>query len=111
LLDDDQPPRWSDVALGQVCGPDTRVEIDGRPLSPGSAMPATAFTLRWEMDRCSQLEAFDVSGTVELLVFHEDTGVSAIVVPQGLTIARAEGTRALRSSFTGALSLLQASRP
>ena len=32
LLDDSVPPRWTDVALEHICGPGTRVLIDGKPL-------------------------------------------------------------------------------
>ena len=111
LLDDDEPPRWTDVALGHVCGAQTRVLIDGRPLSPGSRVPSTAFTVRWKMDRCNQLEAFDVSGTVDLLVYHEDTGFTAIVTPAGLTVSSANGVAQVHARFTSTLSLLQTRRP
>ena len=111
LLDDDEPPRWSDVALGHVCGPGTRVEVDGRPLLHGTTIPATTFTVRWQMDRCSPLEAFEVSGTVGLLVFHEDDGLGAIVRPGALSVSSAKGTRSLRAPFAAALSLLQSGRP
>ena len=87
LLDDDEPPRWSDVALGHICGPATHVEVDGLPLVHGSKLPAGAFTVRWSMDQCTALEAFELQGGVELLVFHEDTGLSAVVTPDELIVS------------------------
>lgn len=39
------PPQWTDVALQHFCGPGTRVEINGHPLVPGTAIPAGAFVV------------------------------------------------------------------
>ena len=106
LLDDDEPPRWTDVALRHFCGPATNVEVDGRSLSHGTSIPATPFTVRWDMDRCTPLEAFELSGTVELLVFREGAGLAAIVNPDGLIIASVSGTGRLPASFSSWASLL-----
>ena len=107
LLDDDAPPRWTDVALPLMCGPATTVEVDGSPLLPGMTIPATAFTVRWSMDRCTPLaySSVELSGVVELLVFHEDTGMSAVVKADRLTVAGAKGTSRLNSPFAASLSL------
>ena len=76
LLDDDEPPQWTEVALRFFCGPDTRVRINGQPLVPGITIPATAFTVRWNFDRCWPLDyaSSELSGVVDLGVFHEDAG-------------------------------------
>lgn len=108
LLEDDEPPRWSDVALSHICGPATRVEVNGQPLAHGSAVPAGAFTVRWSMDQCTALEAFELQGVVELLVFHEDTGLSAIVSPEGMIVSGARGSSRMRTSFASSMSLLPA---
>lgn len=39
------PPQWTDVALQHFCGPGTRVEVNGHPLVPGTAIPAGAFVV------------------------------------------------------------------
>ena len=106
LIDDDEPPRWSDVALNHICGPATRVEVDGLPLVHGSTLPAGAFTVRWSMDQCTALEAFELEGTVELLVFHEDTGLSAVVRPDELIVSSANGSSRMRAPFASSMSLL-----
>ena len=41
LLDDAEPPRWTDVALNYVCGPATQVEVDGKQIVPGASIPST----------------------------------------------------------------------
>ena len=107
LLDDDVPPRWTDVALSFFCGPATHVEVDGKPLVPGTRIPATAFTVRWHMDRCFPMDysAGELSGIVELLVFHEDTGLSAVVTADRLRVSSAKGTSRLSAPFAASMSL------
>jgi len=108
LIDDDEPPRWSDVALNHICGPATHVEVDGLPLVHGSRLPAGAFTVRWSMDHCTALEAFELQGRVDLLVFHEDTGLSAVVTPDELIVSSAMGSSRMRAPFASLMSLLPA---
>jgi len=107
LLDDHEPPQWTDVALQHFCGPGTRVEINGHPLVPGTAIPAGAFVVRWHIDQCWPLDyaAFELSGSVELLVFHEDTGLSAIVSAQRLRIATTKGSGHLGAPFAAMMAL------
>lgn len=106
LLDDDEPPRWTDVALSFFCGPATRVEVDGKPLVPGTRIPATAFTVRWHMDQCFPMDysAVELSGTVELLVFHDDTGLSAVVSADRLRVSSAKGASRLSAPFAASMS-------
>jgi len=110
LLDDAEPPRWTDVGFNFFCGPATRVEVDGKPLVPGAVIPATAFTVRWHMDRCTPLDyaSVELSGVVDLLVFHEDNGLSAIVNAGRLTILGAKGASRLRAPFAASMSLATA---
>ena len=110
LLDDDSPPRWTDVAANFFCEPATRIEIDGQPMLPGARIPATAFTLRWHMDRCRPLDAYslELSGIVELLVFHEDTGLSAVVDADRLTVTSADGISRPGGIFGASMSLAEA---
>ena len=101
LIDDDEPPRWTDVAIDFNCGPGTRVWVDGEPLVAGNQIPAKAFTVRWNMDYCTPtgLQSVALSGGVELLVFHEDDGLSAVVMPERLRVDRHMGRAWLRGPF------------
>jgi hypothetical protein len=58
------------------------------------------------MDRCTPLDAFELSGSVELLVFHEELGLGAVVSPERLIISGANGTSRIRAPFAATLSLL-----
>ncbi len=107
LLDDDEQPRWTDVALNHFCGPATRVEVNGQPLVPGAPMPATAFTVRWTIDQCWPLdvESIELSGTVDLLVSRDGHRLSAVVHAQGLTIVSSHGTSRPDAPFTASMTL------
>lgn len=107
LIDDAEPPRWTDAALDLACGPGTRVLVDGQPLAPNTALPAKAFTVRWTMDRCMPLgtDAVELTGSVELRVFHEDNGLSAVVMPDGLQVDSAQGRTWLQRPFAAAMLL------
>ena len=107
LLDDDVPARWTDVGVNHFCGPATRVEVDGKPLVPGLRVPATSFTVRWHMDQCWPLgfAAGELSGVVELLVFHDDAGLSAVVRTDHLQISGMPAPHRLQAPFTASLSL------
>ena len=110
LMDDDMPPRWTTVGPDHFCGPATRVEVDGQPMVSGAPIPATAFTVRWQLDDCRPFggEGTDLAGEVELLVFHEDTGLSAIVDASRLRIAGAAASARLARPFAASLSLVRA---
>jgi len=107
LLDDHMPPQWTDVALHHFCGQRTHVEVNGQPLVPGTIIPASTFLLRWYIDQCWPLgySAFELSGTVDLLVSHKDAGLSVIVSAQGLRIATAKGAASLGAPFTATMAL------
>lgn len=106
LLDDAEQPRWTDIAVDLSCGPATRVDVDGKPLVAGAGVPATAFTVRWNMDRCRPLSpVVEMSGVVELLVFHDEAGLSAVVDAQRLAIAGEKGPGRLGAPFAASMSL------
>jgi len=96
--------------VNHFCGPATQVEIDGKPLVPGARIPATAFTVRWNIDHCRPLDfaSVELSGIVELQVFHEDTGLSAIVSAERLTVASEKRTSRFDAPFTASMSLATA---
>lgn len=105
LFDDAVPPNWSPLAL-EHCGGDARVMVDGKPMVSGMPIPAAAFTVRWVMDHCTPfgLDSVALSGPAELLVFHEDTGLSAVVSPAGLRIDNWPGGTTLHGPFASELS-------
>jgi hypothetical protein len=108
LLDDDEPPRWTDAALHSTCGPATAVAVDGKPMVDGARIPATAFTVRWKMDRCNPFgdSSIELSGIVDLLVFHEDTGLSAAVDARRLKVWSAAGRHHVETAFGASMSLV-----
>jgi hypothetical protein len=111
LLDDAVPPHWTGTVLEHTCGPGTRVLIDGKPLQPHSPMPARSFSVHWTMDRCLPFgfDSVELSGSVELLVFHEDGGLSAVVMPHRLQIHNGKGGNwFLERPFSAAMSLAPA---
>lgn len=68
---------------------------------------ATACTVRWYTDQCWPLDysAFELSGVVDLVVHHEDTGLSSIVSAQRLRIATTKGSGSLAAPFAAAMAL------
>jgi hypothetical protein len=108
LIDDQEPPAWTDVGMRFFCGPSTSVEVDGRPLVPGGSLPATAFTVRWHIDYCWPLDAFELSGDVELLIFHEDNGLSATVNAQRLKVSTWKGSSFVATPFAASMLLIAA---
>ena len=106
LIDDAVPPRWTDVAMDFFCDPGTTVMIDGKPMVPGDLVPAKAFKVRWDMSRCTPLgpQSVELSGGVELVVFHEDTGLSAMVIPDRLQVDSHLGRVVLRGPFAAQVS-------
>jgi len=107
LLDDTEPPRWTDAAIDFSCDTGTSVMVDGEPLVVGKLIPAKAFTVRWNMDRCTPMgpESVELSGGVELLVFHEDAGLSAMVMPDRLRVDSHMGRSWPHGPFAAAMSL------
>ncbi len=107
LLDDAQPRRWTDLAINFSCDPGTSVMVDGEPMVVGKLMPSTAFTLRWNMNRCAPLgrESVELSGSVELLVSHKEFGLRAVVLPDGLTVDSHMGRAWLHGPFVAETSL------
>ncbi len=110
LIDDAVPPRWTDIAMDFFCDPGTTVMIDGKPMVPGDLVPAKAFKVRWDMSRCTPLgpQSVELSGGVELVVFHEDTGLSAMVIPDRLRVDSHLGRVVLRGPFAAETLLVTA---
>ena len=110
LIDDAVPPRWTDVAIDFNCGPGTSVTVDAAPLVAGRLIPSKAFTVRWDMDHCTPLgpELVALSGRVELVVSHVDSGLSAMVFPDRLRVDSHMGRAWLHGPFSAVTSLATA---
>ena len=117
LLDDSSPPRWIDptdaqaLSLAIQCG-SADVTVDGHLLVAGAAVPASAFTLRWRMNRCSLLNgAATLTGDLELLVFHDGDRYSASALPDALRVVSDAGSERLTERFSASMPLLPWTAP
>lgn len=86
LEQDALPPRWFDPRAKLNCGPDTTVHVNGKPLAVGTEVPVQPFEVAWHAHDCRPFgrdgPRFD--GGVTLIVYREDRGYSATIVPAGL---------------------------
>jgi len=99
VLDDDVPSRWTEPFALMSCVGST-LTIDGKPVIPGSRVPSASFLMRWSMNQCTALgEAFVMSGTVDLLVFHDGDSYSAVVQPTNLRLDSSSGSAVLTEAF------------
>jgi len=91
------PLRWIDPRPALQCGPETAVRVNGEPLLASALVPDLPFELEWQTDGCRPFGThgprFD--GRVQLTVFREDWGFSAIVRPRGLRVELAANETAL----------------
>jgi hypothetical protein len=102
LMDDAVPGRWTEIALDHMCGPSTRVLIDGKPMVVGAKVPARPFTLQWDMDACFLFGgSIQFSGHVELRVTPYRSGFSALVIPDFETTSN-KGQSWVHERFTPA---------
>ena len=110
LIDDAEPARWTDVALYFMCDPSTQVLVDGRPMVSGSPVPTKAFSIRWDMGHCEPMgPGTPLSGGVDLLVSHEGTGLTSLVIPDRLQVHGPMGRSTLDTPFAAKLSLVRSS--
>jgi hypothetical protein len=83
LDSDAMPLRWVDPRPALACGPNTTVRVNRKPLVHGELVPDRPFELEWQTNGCRPFGAggprFD--GRVQLTVFREDWGFSAMVKP------------------------------
>jgi hypothetical protein len=83
LIDDTDPPRWSDHMIDWICDGRGQVTVDGKPLRDGAPVTAAGvFYVRWDLQRCAPFAGADLllDGVVELAVSRDGTGFSARVV-------------------------------
>jgi hypothetical protein len=88
-LDGDAVPlRWVDPRPALRCGPDAMVRVNGAPLVAGALVPDAPFEVEWQADGCRPFGARGprFEGRVQLTVFREDWGFSAMVKPARLRV-------------------------
>lgn len=107
LIDDDEPPRWTELGIDWFCGPTTRVQVDGQPLQPGRPLPEGAFSVRWAMDDCLPLNdpLLQSSGIVELKVIRRGDRLDAQVDTRALRINGALVTTSSAQPFAASMSM------
>ena len=105
LLNDNVPPRWTRMPMQFSCEEDTHVLVNGEPMTPAQLIPAQAFAVHWHMDHCVPMgrKSGELSGDVELIVFHEDDGFSAVVAPDQMRVDSHMWRSWLRSPFTAVM--------
>lgn len=93
LTQDEAPLRWLDPRAQLHCGPDSTVQVNGKPLVAGTAVPVQPFEIAWNADNCRPFgfigPRFD--GAVTLQVYREDWGFSATIIPVGLRYTWPDG--------------------
>lgn len=74
LLDDAEPPRFTEVALQLMCADAADVRVNGRGLTEGMEMPAAAFVVQWQFAGTCPFgaEGPRLSGAADLLVLRDD---------------------------------------
>lgn len=91
-LDTDALPlRWVDPRPPALCGTQTTVRVNGKPLVAGTLVPDRPFELEWMADGCRPFGVAGAryDGAVKLTVFREDWGFSVMVEPAGLRVTSA----------------------
>jgi hypothetical protein len=91
LIDDTDPPRWSDHMIDWICDGRGRVTIDGRPLPDGEPVGTSPFSVRWDLERCAPFAGseFLLEGVVELTVSLDGADFTAqIITPVKLGVHR-----------------------
>lgn len=109
IMDDTAEGRWSDMALDHICGPNTRVWVDGQPMVVGASVPEGRFALTWDMRECAPLGSdLLLSGIVDLVVTRDRTGLSATVIPDRLRIQTAAGVSLMVGAFQAGMGIEKA---
>jgi hypothetical protein len=92
LLDDAEPPRFTEVALGLMCADAKDVRVDGRRLAEGMETPAAAFVVQWQFAGTCPFgaEGPRLSGAADVLVLRDDEmGLQALARrPAAMQLAR-----------------------
>jgi hypothetical protein len=86
------PLRWVDPRPASLCGPDTKVLVDRKPLVAGALVPVTSFTFDWIADECHPFGPAGprFNGAVRLRVFSENGEFGAMIEPSTLRVTFAD---------------------
>jgi hypothetical protein len=87
------PLRWFEPRPALHCGPNTTVQVNGKPLVAGTAVPVQPFELAWHAQDCRPfgIDGPRFNGGIKLTVYREDWGFSAGIVPEGLRYTWPDG--------------------
>ena len=82
------PLRWVDPRPASLCGPDTKILVDRKPLVAGERVPVAPFTFDWQADDCRPFGAGGprFSGAIRLRVFSENGEFGAVLEPSTLLV-------------------------
>jgi len=82
--------RWSDPSLAMNCVSGTGVQVNGRPLQPGTAVASRAFAVAWTLESCLPfgLGGPELTGRADLEVSRDLDGLSAMVRLTDLQVRR-----------------------
>jgi hypothetical protein len=109
LIDDVEPLRWisEPLAVDECADGFNDVTVDGRPFPAGEPLPAIAFKVRRTLKGCNPWGGPwpVLTGVIELTVFHDDGGLSAVVQPIGLRIQSPGGAQLLSAPFAATMSI------
>jgi len=89
LVDDSDPPRFTDANRILVCANHSSVMVNGRPIIEGDLVPPGAFVMQWDMDLYCPYGIGGplLNGRAEVLVFRDDEyGFSALLHPVSLDV-------------------------
>lgn len=89
LIDDGEPPRFTDLHQTLTCADHSVVRVDGRAVVAGDLVPPGSFVLQWDMDLyCPYGIAGPLlNGRADVMVFRDDEqGMTALLGPVSLDV-------------------------
>jgi len=89
LVDDSDPPRFTDAYRALTCADHSSVMVNGQPVIEGDLVPPGAFVMQWDMDLyCPYgISGPLLNGRAEVLVFRDDEqGLQALLRPVSLDV-------------------------
>jgi hypothetical protein len=103
-----EPLRWRPAGSGAACAEMADVNVGGRPLAIGEAVPDGPLAIRFDLHHCLPFgpESIGLTGRVEVDVRNDGGRWAARIVPRALAITAPDGARATTSEpFDASLDL------